>query len=118
MSALSAGTLDKRVRFQRPFMVKDSLGAPRREWVDTVTVWANIEPLSARDLISAQRISNEISHIITVRFQSAFSNAALVSEYRALYKNRVFRIFGAINEGEQGVLVTLWAAEGLDDGQT
>lgn len=117
MSALSAGTLDKRVRLQRPFMVKDSLGAPRREWVDAVTVWANIEPLSARDLISAQRISNEISHIITVRFQSAFFNATLVSEYRALYKNRVFRIFGAINEGEQGVLVTLWAAEGLDDGQ-
>ena len=118
MSALSAGTLDKRVRFQRPFMVKDSLGAPRREWVDAVTVWANIEPLNARDLVTAQRISNEISHTITVRFQSAFSNAASVAEYRALYKNRIFRIFGAINEGEQGVLVTLWAAEGLDDGQT
>ena len=116
MSTISAGELKHRVRFQSATMVQDSMGAPNRTWVDVATVWADIQSLAGRDLVIAQRISNEISHQITVRYQAIFSDPKTVSAYRGLYRSRVFQIHAALNEGEQNVFVTLYASEGVDDG--
>jgi SPP1 family predicted phage head-tail adaptor len=46
MNPISAGMLNRRIKVQRPSTVKDSLGAPCRAWLDVVTVWADIQPLS------------------------------------------------------------------------
>lgn len=116
MSPMAAGDLSHRVQFQRANTTKDNLGAPQRTWVDLATVWADIQSLTGRDLVVAQRISNEISHQITVRYQAIFSDPKIVSTYRCLYRSRVFQIHAALNEGEQDVFVTLYASEGIDDG--
>lgn len=116
MTSIAAGDLNHRIRFQQATTVQDSLGAPKRVWTDVATVWADIQSLTGRDLVIAQRISNEISHQITVRYQAIFSDPKTVSAYRGLYRSRVFQIHAALNEGEQDVLVTLYASEGIDDG--
>ena len=80
------------------------------------TIWADIQPLTGRELESAQRMASEISHQITVRYQASLTDTRVVSGYRALYKARIFNIHAALNEDESNVLVTLLASEGLDDG--
>lgn len=69
MNPISAGMLKRRIKVQRPSTVKDSLGAPCRAWLDVVTVWADIQPLSGKEAVIANRISAELTHQITVRFQ-------------------------------------------------
>ena len=70
MNPLNAGSLNRRIKFQRPTTLKDMVGAPRRSWTDVTTVWGEIQPLSGREAVIASRISAEISHQITVRYLS------------------------------------------------
>lgn len=116
MSSLRAGQLNRRITLQRQSNVQDSYGGPVRPWLNVATIWADIQPLTGRELESAQRMASEISHQITVRYQASLTDTRVVSGYRALYKARIFNIHAALNEDESNVLVTLLASEGLDDG--
>ena len=116
MTTLRAGQLNRRITLQSPVTTLDAYGVPTPGWTDMMTVWAAIEPLSGRELVSAQRIASEISHQLTVRFSSLLTDTRIVAGYRALYKGRIFNIHAAMNEDESNVLITLLASEGLNDG--
>jgi SPP1 family predicted phage head-tail adaptor len=116
MNPISAGMLNRRVQIQRPSTVKDSLGAPSRSWINVATVWADIQPLSGRESVIANRISAEITHQITVRYQTVFDNPQQVAQMRVLYKSRIFNIHSALNEDERRTQLILLVSEGLDDG--
>jgi SPP1 family predicted phage head-tail adaptor len=116
MTAVPAGMLIHRLALQRATTGVDGLGALARNWVPVKTVWTSIAPISARQLVNAQRISSEITHQITVRYQSLFADLRDLKNYRALHGGRIFKIHGGINEDEENVLITLYASEGIDDG--
>jgi len=116
MTGISAGTLIHRIRLEKTITTQDTLGAPQRNWVVVKVVWANITPITARNVVMAQRLSTEITHQIIVRYQSVFSDVRTLSDYRAIHRGRIFKIHGGINEDEENVVVTLYASEGVDDG--
>lgn len=116
MNPISAGMLTRRIKIQRPSTIKDSVGAPCRSWLDVATVWADIQPLSEKEAVIANRISAELSHQIIVRYQSLFDNPQQVAQMRVLYKARIFNIHSALNEDEKRTQIILLASEGLDDG--
>lgn len=116
MTSVRAGQLSRRVRIQSRSGAQDSFGGPQLTWSDVATVWADIEPLSGRELESAQRTASEITHQITVRYQSIFADTRVVAGYRALYKTRVFNIHACLNDDECNAVITLLACEGLNDG--
>ena len=116
MNPISAGMLTRRIKIQRPSTIKDSVGAPCRSWLDVATVWADIQPLSGKEAVLANRISAELSHQIIVRYQSLFDNPQQVAQMRVLYKARIFNIHSALNEDEKRTQIILLASEGLDDG--
>ena len=116
MNPISAGMLTRRIKIQRPSTIKDSVGAPCRSWLDVATVWADIQPLSGKEAVIANRISAELSHQIIVRYQSLFDNPQQVVQMRVLYKARIFNIHSALNEDEKRTQIILLASEGLDDG--
>ena len=116
MNPISAGMLTRRIKIQCPSTIKDSVGAPCRSWLDVATVWADIQPLSGKEAVIANRISAELSHQIIVRYQSLFDNPQQVAQMRVLYKARIFNIHSALNEDEKRTQIILLASEGLDDG--
>ena len=116
MSSLRAGQLNRRITLQRQSNAQDSYGGPVRTWLNVATIWADIQPLTGRELESAQRMASEVSHQIVVRYQAIFADTRQVAGYRALYRSRIFNIHAALNDEERNVLVTLLASEGLDDG--
>jgi len=108
--------MNRRIILQRPSTAQDTYGGPVRTWTDLGTFWAEIQPLSGRELESAQRMASEVSHQIVVRYQAIFADTRQVAGYRAVYRSRIFNIHAALNEDESNVLITLLASEGLDDG--
>lgn len=116
MTAVPAGMLIHRLAFERATTTVDGLGAPTRIWVPVKTVWGSINPIAARHFVIAQRLSAEITHQITVRYQALFSDLRDLTNYRASHGGRIFKIHGGINEDEKKVIVTLYASEGIDDG--
>jgi SPP1 family predicted phage head-tail adaptor len=117
MSQISAGTLSCRVTIQESHWQKDELGAPRQAWVDRATVWASIEPINARDAVIANRLSTEVTHLITIRFHKLLADPMTVSALRLVYGNRTFRITGIVNEGNRNVAIAIHATEVSSDEQ-
>lgn len=116
MTSVRAGQLSRRLRIQSRSTAQDTFGQAQLIWADVATVWADIQPLTGRELESAQRMASEVSHQITVRFAPIFADTRVVAGYRAVYKGRVFNIHACMNEDERNTVVTLLASEGLNDG--
>ena len=114
--AIRGGTLRKRVQIQQRATTQDSTGQQSTVWTTIATVWADIESMTARELVAAQSVNMEATHTITVRYQAIFAQPKIVATYRALYNSRVFNISGMDNVEERNALVVLTAAEGLNDG--
>lgn len=73
--SIAAGRLRHQVRIEELVDVIDSSGEPVRdpqgeflkEWVEVATVWAAIEPLSAREFIQSASLQSQITAKIIIR---------------------------------------------------
>lgn len=71
MQIMDAGRLRHRVVIQYPVEVQDqTTGAIDEQWANLATVWAAIEPLSAREFIAAQAEQSKVSARIVIRQRS------------------------------------------------
>lgn len=111
MSQISAGMLTCRVVVQETVWQKDGFGAPHRKWVDRIKLWANIEPVNARDKVVAQQMAAEVTHLITVRFHKLFAEPLNTSVFRLIHGKRAYRINGMVNDSNRNVVVTIHATE-------
>ena len=113
---MRAGTLRRRLVIQSRSTSQDTAGEAVATWTTVATVWADIAPISGRELVTAQAISAEISHQITLRYQAALANTKAMAGMRAVYGGRNFNIHAVMNEDERNRMLTLLASEGLNDG--
>ncbi len=82
--SIEAGRLRHRIRIEELQYLLDShgdvyqddTGATRQDWVEVATVWAAIEPLSAREFIAAQATQSKITARIIIRHRDGL-NAAM-----------------------------------------
>ena len=116
MTLARSGELNRRVRLQQRSTSQDSFGEPVLTWIDLMTVWAAIQPLSGRELELAQKVASEVTHRISLRYQPSLTDTRWVASLRALYKTRIFNIQAVLNEDEANVLIHLLAAEGANEG--
>lgn len=65
---MRAGTLRHRVTFMRKETQINDYGDVTLAWVDVKTVWAEIAPLSVKDVIASNAANVQISVRITIRF--------------------------------------------------
>ena len=54
MTGLRAGQLSRRLRLQSRSSSQDSFGGPNLAWVDVATIWAEIRPITGRELENAR----------------------------------------------------------------
>jgi SPP1 family predicted phage head-tail adaptor len=113
---MRAGELNRRVTFQSRSTGQDSTGGQLLTWVDVVTVWAGIQPLSGRELFAAQAVNSEVTHLIKVRYQVQFVNPKVVAAMRMVYNGRIFNLHASMIIEERNREVQIMASEGLDNG--
>ena len=114
---MQIGLLRKRVTFQTRNTATDAYGAQVNTWVDLVTVYASIEPLSGGELYAAQSVQSEVSHNITVRYRPELAVPKIVAAMRVVYGTRIFNLQASINTEERNRHLTIKASEGLNNGQ-
>ena len=114
---MRTGDLKHRVKLQRKSTVDNAGGQQVVSWIDVVpAIWAEIEPLTAMQRVSAQAIHPDVSHRITVRYRPDFATPLLVAGLRIVYKGRIFSLAGALNLSEKNIQVDLAAVEGMNNG--
>lgn len=106
------GPLRHRVTFQARKTGRDEYGQPVEGWDPVVTVWASVEPISGRELLSAQQVQAAVTHRIRCRYQTG-----LAASQRIVFGARYFDIQSLINPMEIGASLEILATEGLSDGR-
>lgn len=81
-------------------------------WVEFATVWASVEPLSARDFIAAQAGQSEITARITIRYRPG-----VLDTMRILHRGAAYSIQGVLPDAKSGLeYLTLPVSVGVKDG--
>lgn len=109
---IKAGKLRHRVKIQYPAESQDQeTGALNVTWITKATVWASIEPISAREFIAAQSEDSKVSARITIRYRSDIdAKMRIYHEAKDLYYN----IEGVLSDKDSGYeYLTLPVSEGL-----
>ncbi|WP_054892278.1 MULTISPECIES: phage head closure protein [unclassified Pseudomonas] len=112
---MRAGDLRHRIEIQHRVTPRDpvtlEIGEP--EWQLFAKVWAQITPLSARDLIAAQAAQSEATARIVIRYRSG-----VLPTMRIAYRDEVYSIVGRPledpNSGRE--YLTILVAKGVKDG--
>jgi SPP1 family predicted phage head-tail adaptor len=101
-----AGALCQRIELQYPVETRDSMGGIVRTWTTSATVWAQVSPMTSREVVASGQVEGRTSHFIKIRHYSA-----LRQSWRVKYGSRIFNIAGVRNVDERGKVMILDAIE-------
>lgn len=106
---LSAGKLRHRVQIQQQTTMLTSFGEQDTVWTVVADVWAAIEPLSAREFVTANELQSKVSARIIIRYRDGIR-----ASMRIMQKNKVYSIEGVLSDKDSGIeYLTLPVSEGL-----
>ena len=95
---MDPGKLRHRITIQRKEQTQNpNTGAMTTTWVTEATVWAALEPLSAREFVAAQAVQSNVSVRITVRHRPGITAAM-----RILHEGKVYGITGVLADKDSG----------------
>ena len=106
---LDAGKLRHRITIQRLLRYIDSAGDTVEDWTTFATVWASIEPLSAREFVGSQAMQSQVSARITIRHLDG-----VLASMRILHGAKVYVIEGVLPDKDSGLeYLTLPCSQGV-----
>ncbi len=106
---MRAGRLKHRVIIESPADARDERGGVTKVWQTVGEVWAAVEPIRARERLTASQVVGDTTHKITLRYQ-AFPN--LSERHRLNFGGRILHIAGPpINPDEDGEMWECFAVE-------
>jgi SPP1 family predicted phage head-tail adaptor len=81
------GKLNRRLTLEAPTETADGAGGVTRSYSPVATLWAHVEPVSARGVVEAQALGVNVTHRIRVRY-----SADITLRHRFRDGARIFRI--------------------------
>ncbi|MDN4511426.1 Phage head-tail joining protein [compost metagenome] len=112
---MRAGDLRHRIEIQHKVTPRDPVtlefGEP--EWQLFTQVWAQVSPLSARDLIAAQAAQSEATARMVIRYRHG-----VLPAMRIVYRDEIYSIEGPpLEDPESGrEYLTILVSKGVKDG--
>lgn len=103
----TVGKLRKRIVIQSQTRTMDDTGGNTVTWGTFATVWAEIEPKSANQVLWSMSLQHRVTHKVTIR-----QLVGVDSSMRILYGSRIFQIHGFRNLEEFGRFMEIDAEEG------
>ncbi|MGQ7243703.1 phage head closure protein [Salinicola sp. V024] len=114
---MRAGRLRHRITFQKKMKTREpATGAVIYAWTDIdelVNVPADVQFLSAKELMSSDALQSSVSARIIIRYRSYDFDSSM----RIVYKNKIYDILGVIPDNETGrTHITFPVKQGPTDG--
>lgn len=98
--------LNKRIEIQEKIKVLDNYGGFTETWTTISTCWAEIKPTNTSNDFEANKISDKITYIITIRYTKNIKN-----NDRIKFKDRIFNIINIMNIMEENKILEITAEE-------
>lgn len=105
---MRAGQLRHRLAIQTATETRTDSGESVKLWTTTAQVWGSVEPMSGKELFTAQQVSPNVTHKITMRGRPL---SAVSPQQRIAFGDRIFQVDNALNKDERGIQTTALAIE-------
>lgn len=106
---MNPGELRHRITFQEKSKQQNEYGEEIDSWVNVKTVWASVNPMSAKEFFAAEKTSSEVTHKIFMRY---IPDLKITSDMRIKFKDRTFELVGPpINYKEKNAELQLLCKE-------
>lgn len=86
-------------------------GEPDVSFTESAAVWADVRPLSGRQLLAAQQIASEVTTEIEIRYR-----AGVTAGMRVVHGSTVYEIKAVVNPEGRNIRLLLQCAQGLTRG--
>ena len=103
------GELRKQIALQAEQQTSDGAGGYALAWATLATVWADISPVTGREIYASGHLEGRVTHKITMRWRS---DITVTSDMRILYGARGFNIRAVTNQDESNQYLIVLAEEG------
>lgn len=109
---INLGKFRHRLVIQNPVYTQDqNTGAMTPSWVNVATVWASIDPLSAREFVASESETSKVTARITIKYRPGIN--ADMRLYHAS-KDKYYNIEGELADKDSGLeYITLPCSEGV-----
>lgn len=84
--------LNQRIELQAPTSTPDAMGGCDTSYATVATVWAEVEPLTGRELEAAQASYSEVDLKVIMRYYSGLS-----AQYRIKHGTKYYSIVAVLN---------------------
>ncbi len=113
MKTLDPSSLRHPVELQSKQQTQDAMtGEMVASWSKVATLWAAVEPLSAREFIAAQAGQSQVTARIVIRYR-----ADVDATMRIVCRGKIYNIHGVLPDMDSGLeYLTLPVSEGVNDG--
>lgn len=106
---MRAGELRHKVKLQEYTILQNTYGEATKVWTTYATVWARIQPLKGNEALLAQQIKAELSHRLTIRY-----NSSVKAKHRVKFNERIFDVNSVRNLDERNVEQELMVKEAVE----
>lgn len=103
-----AGDLNRKLVLQAKWKAPDGGGGFKDDFADilkddgtTLSVWADIEPLTANELLRAQQLSSDITTRVIIRFRTDIDASMRFRFTSPKYGTKYYHIHGVINPQDE-----------------
>ncbi len=91
------GKLRHRLTIERAVRTADGGGGGAVAWDEVAEIWAAVEAVSGKETVAADRVSGEVSHLITIRQRSDLGPAM-----RFRRGSEIFEILAVLDKDGRG----------------
>lgn len=96
----------------------DNTGETEQQWIEVATVWAAIEPSSARDFIASAKTQAEIVARIVIRYRDGLDGAMRLVHVRTGRPDVIYNPADFLPDKESGLdYLTAPCSRGVSEGQ-
>ena len=107
---MKIGDLRQRILFQEEVKTDDDAHGHTQSWKDIAEVWANVQPLSGRELYYAKQLKNTTTHVIKIRYRNDIT-VDRISLMRIIFETRIIKIDSLIDLEEKKIILELRCTE-------
>lgn len=106
---IQSGRLRHLLQLQQATEGRDAAGGVTLAWVPVQNIHGEVKPVSARELVSGEQLSQDVTHVIRTRYI-----ADVTPSMRFTWNGRIFNIEKVINAQERNIMLEITAIEDLN----
>lgn len=99
---MKIGRMRYRIDIQEFSISKSTNGFPVKEWSNVCTVWADIVPVSGKELLNSGQIISEVTDKIYIRYRTG-----ITTDMRVRHEDTYYNITSVLGDKRSGMLTLM-----------